>query len=301
MMSIPIYLYDILITLHNRWLPLYDQLSESYLLLHTGYHITVYVPEIVEPAFIYYISITIFFGVFCWAIYRQYNAAKKRIRQQQHQINILNTTIEARTRQLSMIRQTLARDFHDETGNMLSAIMRQADLLRSLAKPDERVQPLIANIILNSEHLYTLSRDFLWRINHDSDNPDVLFDYLTTFGQHFYDQFNMAFSVRKPLPHQRTRKQLFPFVARHVIYIFKEAMTNAAKHSGANEVVFEMIESNTYIRMLLTDNGQWKMPDNSVCHSGLTNMKKRSLENKLIFNLCYSEHGTQIQLTIPIS
>lgn len=260
-----------------------------------------YAPESVEVAFVYQISITVFFGVFFWMVYQQYDEAKLQIRKQQRQqIDILNQAVEERTQQLSTMRQTLARDFHDETGNMLSAITRQAGILKLKTGQNESVKPLIDNIISNSEQLYASSRDFLWSINHDSDDPEALFAHLTAFGQHFYNQFDIAFSANTLSQRGIVNKRLTPFVARHIIYIFKEAMTNSAKHSGASEVTFEMSILDERIRISLEDNGQWKEPDTTVPHAGLTNMQKRSTENALTLNIYHSETGTRIQLYAPI-
>src|SRR5690606_15393811 len=190
-----------------------------------------------------------------------------------------------RTRQLSTMRQMLARDFHDETGNMLSAIIRQAGVLRRKVGQDKGVEAVITNIILNSQQLGASSRDFLLRINHNSDAPQALFSYLTVFGQQFYNQWDIAFSVRLHSPHQVDGKRLTPFVARHIIYIFKEAMTNVAKHSGAREVTLQLFMATKHIRIILEDNGKWKTPEATVPHSGLANMKKRSMENDLIFKI----------------
>ena len=43
---------------------------------------------------------------------------------QNNKIDTLNDEVSRRTKELNNMRQTLAADFHDETGNMLSAITR---------------------------------------------------------------------------------------------------------------------------------------------------------------------------------
>src|SRR5690606_22653295 len=54
-------------------------------------HEITYAPESVEVAFVYHISVTIFFGVFFWMVYQQYDEAKLQIRlQQRQQIHTLN-------------------------------------------------------------------------------------------------------------------------------------------------------------------------------------------------------------------
>src|SRR5690606_10708795 len=90
-----------------------------------------FVSESFETAVVYHLGITLFFGVFFWMVYQQYDETKRLFKEQQGmKIIELNTAVKERTQQLSTLRQTLSSDFHDETGNILSAITRQAEMLR---------------------------------------------------------------------------------------------------------------------------------------------------------------------------
>lgn len=260
-----------------------------------------YAPKSLEIALIYHSSITLFFGIFFWMVYQQYDEAKMKVRtQQRQQIHTLNQAVKQRSQQLLTMRQSLARDFHDETGNILSAITRQASVLKLKLTNGNENKPLIDNIIINSERLYASSRDFLWSINHNSDDPMELFAHLTDFGQQFYNQFDIAFSVQSLGKNGNRTVQIAPFIARHVIYIFKEAMTNTAKHSGAKEVILEILLFEKHMSLSLTDNGKWKNADLATSHSGINNMKKRSLENGMKFNIYPSTKGTRIQLEVQL-
>jgi len=167
---------------------------------------------------------------------------------------------------------------------------------------------------MNSNSLYASSKDFLWHLNHDSDDPEEVFSYLTAYGQIYYNQFDIAFSSDMLLDakaknmrsnvrpvQQCNLLQLDPRAALHIIYIFKEAMTNVVKHAGATEVQLNMgctFETITYI---LTDNGTWKNADVSKEHYGLSNMKRRCADNQFKFDLITTSHGTQIIVTVPVS
>ncbi len=78
---------------------------------------------------------------------------------------------------------------------------------------------IIDNIIMNSDHLYASSRDFLWSVNNNSDDPQELFAYLTSFGQVFYNQFDIAFSVKSTVNAVVESVQLQAFASRHIIFI----------------------------------------------------------------------------------
>ncbi len=248
-----------------------------------------------------HIVLTIFFGAFFWFVQEQHDAARLQIREQQHiRIDLLNRAVKDRTQQLSTMRQNLASDFHDETGNMLSAVTRQAAMLRLKLKDHPAVIPIVDTIIANSDQLYASSRDFLWSVNNNSDDPQELFAYLTSFGQVFYNQFDIAFSVHSAINSGNEAAQLEPFASRHIIFIFKEAMTNVAKHAGATEVVLEMAVYAKHVSIALRDDGKWKEPDAGIQHNGLLNMQKRSKDNGFKLSICGSPQGTRLQLDAPV-
>ena len=244
------------------------------------------------------ICLAIFFSVFFHMLKEQYEHARLQVKEQQHlRIGELNTAVRERTQQLNNMRQNLATDFHDETGNMLSAITQQAAMLKLKLARNNDVLPIVDHIMLNSERLYAASRDFLWGINHESDNVDALFTYLTSFGQLFYNQFDIAFSVsQQPTDSKQTFGLLPPLAARHIIFIFKEAMTNVVKHASAKEVILRLEIIGNHAIISLYDDGNWKKPEEKQLRNGIKNMQKRSEENG--FNLeIITGKGSTIKLT----
>ena len=211
--------------------------------------------------------------------------------------NIMTESLRQRTEQLNSMRETIAADFHDQTGNMLSAITRQASFLQLKLKQEDEIQPALESIIKNSNSLHASSKDFLWNLNHNSDDPAQLFDYLTGYGQLYYNQFDIAFSsaADECLP-----AQFNPFAALNLIFILKEAMTNVVKHAGANEVKLSLKCSINKVTYLLEDNGSWKSADNTREHYGLTNMERRCTKNNFEFALLKQTAGTQISITVPV-
>ncbi|MET0465572.1 MAG: histidine kinase [Chitinophagaceae bacterium] len=242
--------------------------------------------------------ITVFFGGFLAYLQVDQEKDRAKIRElQDRKISMLDEAVRQRTDQLNSIRENIARDFHDQTGNMLSAITRQASLLKTQLKDNDAARPVVDNIIQNSNALYSGSKDFLWHLNHHSDDPNELFDYLTSYGQHFYNQFDIAFSS---LAEKCSRVQISPSAALNLLYIFKEAMTNVVKHSGATEVELKMICPPDFILYSLTDNGYWNEPDPSREHYGLSNIAKRCADNKFTFHLSHGQQETTLLIVVPL-
>jgi len=243
--------------------------------------------------------ITVFFGGFL--AYLQIDQERDRLKiktLQDQKISVLDEAVKKRTEQLNTMRETIATDFHDETGNTLSAITRQAILLKSHLQDNHEVKPVVENIIRNSNSLYAASKDFLWNLNHNSDDPNELFQYLTGYGQVYYNQFDMAFSSRSERCGQQ---QLEPMASLNIIYIFKEAMTNVIKHAEAKEVLLEMICHPHEIVFSLQDDGRWKAADQAQPHYGLSNMERRSQKNRFGFQLSKLDTGTRVEIIVPVN
>jgi len=243
--------------------------------------------------------ITIFFGGFL--AYQQLDQERDRAKVralQDQKIHVLDEAVKKRTEQLNSMRENIATDFHDETGNILAAITRQAILLKSKLKENDEAKPVVDSIIKNSNSLYAASKDFLWNLNHNSDDPQELFHYLTGYGQVYYNQFDMAFSAQANTCGQQ---QLDPLAALNIIYIFKEAMTNVIKHAGAKEVLLQMSCHPNKITYALQDDGHWKPADTGQPHYGLTNMERRCQKNQFVFSLSKQATGTRIAVTVPVN
>lgn len=252
-------------------------------------------------ALIMHSMITAFLGSFlAYSLKNNESSRKKIIALRDQQIDLLDEAVRQRTEQLNSMRQTIAADFHDQTGNMLAAINRQAGILQLRFKDNPKISPLIESIITNSNGLYASSKDFLWNLNNDSDNPYTLFQYLNSYGQSFYNQFDIAFSA-EVIGVETQMRQLNPFAALNLIYIFKEAMNNIVKHSGATEVSMQMVYGIKEVNYIINDNGIWKEADPDVVHYGLTNMERRSVKSGFKYSMLHNQAGTSIIVSLPVN
>jgi glucose-6-phosphate-specific signal transduction histidine kinase len=121
--------------------------------------------------------ITILIGSFLAYEQHEQERNRKTIKSlQDAKISLLDEAVKQRTDQLTNIRQVMAADFHDETGNRLSAITRQAPLFKFKLNNNDTALPVAESIIKNSNDLYARSKDFLWNLNHNSDEPVEVFN-----------------------------------------------------------------------------------------------------------------------------
>jgi signal transduction histidine kinase len=258
------------------------------------------IAELGNPAYplTLHLLCTIFFGGFLAYLLNDQEKDRTKIKDlQDSKITALDQMVQVRTEQLNNVRATIARDFHDETGNTLSAITRLCYTLQSKLGQNDEAMPVVRHIIENSRQLYASSKDFLWNLDHNSDHPAELFQYITAYGQHYYNQLGMAFSASS----DGNVKGLLPaFASLDIIYIFKEAMTNVVRHAGATEVNFSMVSSADIVIYRLMDNGSWKAADGHPSHLGLKNMQNRADKNNFTLMIQRSDTGTVVQVGIPV-
>ncbi|MBE7170768.1 MAG: hypothetical protein INR73_09260 [Williamsia sp.] len=197
-------------------------------------------------------------------------------------------------------REMLAADFHDETGNLLLTIIHQASLLKM--RGDKDALPMIESILESSNQLFAISRDLLWNLNDNSDDPHILFEYMAAFGQSFYNQFDISFSAEKEAGSLQQVGKLAPLAALNLVFIFKEAMNNVIKHAGAREVVLKMKPAPYQVIFELTDDGTWKEPDPHQSHYGLKNIERRCTRNGFSHKVRHNNgRGTLVEVSVPIT
>ncbi|MEK7224085.1 MAG: ATP-binding protein, partial [Bacteroidota bacterium] len=91
--------------------------------------------------------------------------------------------------------------------------------------------------------------------------------------------------------------------------IFKEAVNNAIKYSGAAKLKVNITQQNSQLELLVKDNGvgfnvekEMKEPSQTLSGNGLKNMYARAKEMNAVLNIKSSPNdGTAVQLIFPLS
>ncbi|NMH88982.1 sensor histidine kinase [Flavivirga algicola] len=202
---------------------------------------------------------------------------------------------ESLKRELDHARENIAKDFHDELGNKIAGIV----LLSELAAQEVRIknQPQLfkrlQRIQEDASSLYTGIKDFIWSIDHKSDNLQELIYYLKDFGEDLFSHNNINFFVYADIDYLSIK--LPYYWSKHLLLIFKEAMTNTLKHSKANRVEFKVEFNGNNLCMILSDNGKGFDQKKIKRTYGLVNMKKRAVLIGVKISI-ESKNGTRIIL-----
>ncbi|MFM7024164.1 MAG: sensor histidine kinase [Flavobacteriales bacterium] len=201
---------------------------------------------------------------------------------------------------MEKVRQQIARDFHDEMGNKLAAITLNSNLLSLSNTTDEKTKDILGKIEITSKVLYQSSRDFIWAIDTKSDDLSEVFDYLKDFGEDFYQSLHINFYTTTQ-PETLPKLILPPYFGRHIIMLFKEAMTNAAKYSNCKRVDLSIGIRDNFVFIEVKDDGDGFDRSTIKKGKGLNNMQHRATQMQGDFNIISEiKRGTQIQLKISV-
>jgi signal transduction histidine kinase/ligand-binding sensor domain-containing protein len=168
------------------------------------------------------------------------------------------------------LRKEIARDFHDEMGNHLAKIINYIAMLRLKGGLSE--EEVYTRVEQSAKHLNSGTKDFIWAIDPQNNELTNLFLYVKDFGEKLFQESGINFRAFNSIE-EGIR---LPFgVARELILIFKEAMTNAYKHSKARNVAFSLRQDHDAFELFLEDDGVgFALENNSK--NGLSNIRVRA-------------------------
>ncbi len=191
---------------------------------------------------------------------------------------------------LATVRENIAQDFHDDLGNKLASITVLTDVLSKKIEESEN-KKIVKKIQDNSDGLYKGTKDFIWALNTKSDYLEELITYLSDFGEDFFHKLDISFTIKKNI---ESNILLPPYWSRHLILIFKEAMTNVAKHSKAKDCEIQFFCDNTQLKISLVDDGIGFCYVGKSFENGLENMKKRASKINGELEIKSNNNGTRV-------
>lgn len=204
---------------------------------------------------------------------------------------------QIREDEASRVRKTMARDFHDNMGNQLASITVFTNLINlKLKNKSKEIDSLLQNIEKHSKSLYTGTKDFIWSMDPESDNLLEIFTYLKDFGEDLFDHTTIRFYSNAD--DLGDKLLIVPSGwSRQIVLIFKEAMTNALKYSGATELNFSFELDRSHFVITCTDNGSGFDEEKAKMGNGVRNMKDRASKINSQLEISNTGTGTKVALT----
>ncbi|MBK7553133.1 MAG: hypothetical protein IPI55_00655 [Flavobacteriales bacterium] len=176
---------------------------------------------------------------------------------------------------LQSVRNRIASDLHDEVGSSLSSITIGSQLAAQLTTlENEQVKKLLARIgETSSESLRSMS-DIVWAIDPKNDQGEALVKRMRRIANELLESkgIDVSFSVSGGLEDLK-----LPMNARkEIVLIFKEAIHNVSKYSGASIVQVSLHRRNGTLAMSVKDDGKGFDPDLHPDGHGLGSMHRRA-------------------------
>ena len=208
-----------------------------------------------------------------------------------------------RKKQMEAVRARISRDLHDDMGSTLQSIsvMSEVARMKSTSKASDSI-PIIEKMGSASREMIDKMNDIVWAVNPQNDDFENIILHMRAFGGellagkdialHFKSD-NGLISIKLSM---EKRKSFF--------LVYKEALNNAYKYSGAKNVKVEISRVNHSLQLIVEDDGVGFSINEDRLKTGgngLKNMKTRAAEmNGSITINSEPEHGTKVSLAINL-
>jgi signal transduction histidine kinase/ligand-binding sensor domain-containing protein len=206
----------------------------------------------------------------------------------------------ARAIEIANVRTRIATDLHDDIGANLTKIAILSEVARQqLEGPVEAGDRLSTIARISRESVASMS-DVVWAIN---PRHDTLRDTIRRMRQHAEEvltcrSIDVAFSA----PESAAKFRVPIDVRRDFFLIFKEALTNAVRHSQCHRITIDVRVDASRLCFSLTDDGAGFETSVDPSGNGLVNMRRRAAQMNATFDLISTPgQGTTISLSVPRS
>lgn len=150
-------------------------------------------------------------------------------------------------------RNRIARDMHDDVSSGLSAINLLANYIQT-APLSKNIETEVKHIAQSSSDINQRIREIIWSVNSESDNLLGLVSFMRRYAAEFGDIHHLDCIVHatQPLPDWH----LSGDVRRNLFLCVKESLNNAAKYAQTERIDI-LVETNANeLKIRIKDNGQ---------------------------------------------
>ncbi len=200
------------------------------------------------------------------------------------------------------VRKMAAQDLHDEFGNTITRISMLTELIKArLNGHSEEISPLLTKISDNSNRLYQGTKDFIWAINPEHDSFFEIAIRLKDFGDDIFDKTGLSFQAYGIT--DGLHAAVLPMGAsRHLVFLFKEAMSNTLKHARATCAEIRFLATATHVEVTWHDNGVGFQTPRAAPGNGLQNIYSRAAKiGGTVDVLALPDGGTTIRFRMPVA
>lgn len=199
------------------------------------------------------------------------------------------------------IRTRIATSLTEDMSNSLSSINISSELAKAKMDTDrQRTKEYIGQISETSSRMVQAMYDMVWSINPKTDTMADTIERMKIFAGEIESlyQINIGFDIG-----QSVRELQLDMEHRYeLLSVYKEAVTNAGKHSGGKLVEVSIRYRKSKLMMVIVDDGKGFMMDNvAMMGRGLSDMRRRaSAINASFYIESEINTGTIVKMETPV-
>lgn len=204
----------------------------------------------------------------------------------------------ARLLEMANLRTRIATDLHDDIGSNLVRVAVLTEVVRRRA-PAAIDEPLAAIAGIARDSVGGMS-DIVWAINPERDR---VIDVVRKMREHAENtaaeagirlDFDANDAAERAVVPMDTRRDLF--------LIFKEAVTNAARHARCAQLTIRVRTTSRHLTLEVTDDGRGFEAEGARPGNGLTNMRRRASRLGGCLTVTSAPgRGTTVHLELPLT
>jgi len=164
----------------------------------------------------------------------------------------------------------IARDLHDDVGSTLSSISFFAQAISTKASDGDKFLSLISE---SSSLAKEAMSDIIWSIDPVNDNWENIIAKFQRYASDLLDSKGINHHIEMPPPDHLVL--IDPQRRRNFWLVFKEVITNAAKHSQCSEIRIRFNYEGSLICLMVEDNGKGFDHEAPSQGNGLNNIRAR--------------------------
>ncbi len=197
------------------------------------------------------------------------------------------------------LRERIAHDLHDELGASLSHLALESDLARRQLSGDDPVRDRLTGLSETARETLDNMRDVIWLLAPTAESWEGFQRRVEGITERMLEGVEHEFLIEEKAPQGRPEIAW----AREWVLFFKEALSNARRHSGASRIDVKLDWKPRELHLSVKDNGCGFDPEDPALSPGLGMKTYRRRASALRGKLAISpnpEEGVTVQLRVPL-
>lgn len=213
----------------------------------------------------------------------------------------LRLALQSRAQQLlERERARIARDMHDDLGSGLTQLTLLGELVLRETLGEGEARNRLNELCAKARYLLRSMDEIVWTVNPHRDTVKDFAAFISEYAQEYLTA--TAIRCRQEVMDELPAIPLGLPQRRNLLLAVKEALRNAARHSGADEVTLKVLLVDNFLKVVVADNGcgfSTGRPKDS--RNGLLNMKQRLADIGGSFTLYAAPgQGCSITFLLPL-